>query len=667
MKSIRYNILLIYILFSTISLSVVCAAEQSELQNDVSADTNFVSNVCPSVVRILAKRGKQFVSGTGFFVGGKGLLVTNNHVVDEADWIGVVIVSQGGKSARVHTAYPVRCDKEHDLFLISVESDVLPAPLRLSINSPKVMDDVVAVGFPGALDTALPKSVKFESGVTCNPAIIENCTPNVTKGAISKVSEGRITHDAKISSGNSGGPLLDAKTQEVVGVNTMGILDSMSAFYVAVPIENVRSLLERTDNLMQGAYADEYKSKSEIAEPKQFKRKHIKIDLENVVLKADGGDAKAQLVLGKLYMEGEIVEYDAEKGLSYIYKAAEQDDADAYYILGEAFEDGLGVKENHEKALSYFEKARSLGHKEARFRAALIYFTERKNARDGKNAYSLFADMAEEGDTRAYYWLAECYSQGIGVQKSRIKAKEYFLRSIGEGFDESKLAYGMFLIDEVSTYQEGVKIISECAAEEDPIALGIVGHWYLYGENVEEDIVKAIECFKKSAKGGVAISIHELGSFYYNGQGVNKDLDIAEKLLTESASAGITASWYMLSAVYDEKGQPGVAVKCLQEGGRLGHGLCALNLALRYHFAKGVRPNREQEIKWLRVAAAQNADIQVQKQAKGLLRSLGVSVSQPNRKGKTESSNIAKKSASSGRKKATPKEAPKPKAAAKKW
>lgn len=645
------------------------AEAQSTVQESVQFEKNLTDEVCPAVVRIMVKKGSRYVSGTGFFMGEKGAVVTNNHVVEDADWIGVMVVSKEGKSARVYTAYPIRDDKKRDLALIRVDAEVLPEPLKLASKQVNVLDDVIAVGFPGALDKSISKKLGFESGVTYNPEIIENLTPNVTKGAVSKISEGRITHDAKISTGNSGGPLIDVKTREVIGVNTMGIVDSLSAFYIAVSIDGVRDLLARTDVLIKADAVTDYKVKADQEKPRQFKDAQEQIDLKSVISAADAGDCKAQLLLGKMYLLGEDVEYNADKGLEYITKSAEQGNADAYFSLGDVYESGICVKADVKKALEYYERASELGSVDARFRAALIYFEERKNPSMAIKAFALFKAMAADGDSRSYYWLATCYAEGIGTSKSRDEAKAYFLKSYEEFGDEEKFPYGMFLLEDKATHQEGVRLILECADAGESLALWIVAHWYLEGENVEENMIKAIDCFTKAAKLGEAMAIHELGGFYYNGQGVQKNLEVAEKLLQESAAAGITASWYMLSGVYDEKEQPGLAVHCLQKGASLGNGLCALNLGLRYHFAKGVRPSREQEIKWLRVAATQEENRDAQIQAKKLLRTLGVSVSSSK---KSSNSNPPKKSKtsttpSSGNKSTRPKEAPKPRAAAQKW
>ena len=203
-----------------------------------------------SVVRVLAATGEGVKTGTGFFVGNHGELVTNAHVVSGANDVAVFVTSSDGKSAKLCKTHPVRMDVENDLFLVQVDGDDLPPSLPLSRKAGQVLDDVVAIGFPGSLDVAISDSSKIVNRYTDSANVLENLVPNITKGAVTKVTDQRITHDAKISKGNSGGPLVNTHTGEVIGVNVAGIVDSMSTFYLAVPVKQVHNLLSRQDNII---------------------------------------------------------------------------------------------------------------------------------------------------------------------------------------------------------------------------------------------------------------------------------------------------------------------------------------------------------------------------------------------------------------------------------
>ena len=220
-------------------------------QGNIAADeTQKVRSMVRSVVRVLAATGEGVKTGTGFFVGNHGELVTNAHVVSGANDVAVFVTSSDGKSAKLCKTHPVRMDVENDLFLVQVDGDDLPPSLPLSRKAGQVLDDVVAIGFPGSLDVAISDSSKIVNRYTDSANVLENLVPNITKGAVTKVTDQRITHDAKISKGNSGGPLVNTHTGEVIGVNVAGIVDSMSTFYLAVPVKQVHNLLSRQDNII---------------------------------------------------------------------------------------------------------------------------------------------------------------------------------------------------------------------------------------------------------------------------------------------------------------------------------------------------------------------------------------------------------------------------------
>lgn len=142
--------------------------------------------------------------GTGSIVDGQGHIITNNHVVEGARRITVAL-----DDGRTFTARLIGGDAFTDLAVIKIDaSNLKPATLGDS-DALQVGEDLVAIGF--ALD--------LEGG------------PSVTKGVVSAVDrtvgdlDGLIQTDTDISSGNSGGPLVNSRG-EVIGVNTLTISGS---------------------------------------------------------------------------------------------------------------------------------------------------------------------------------------------------------------------------------------------------------------------------------------------------------------------------------------------------------------------------------------------------------------------------------------------------------
>lgn len=159
-----------------------------------------------AVVKVLTDVG----SGSGFLLNGDGHIITNYHVIEGGRQFAA---KRGAHSVPLNLAWYSR---DLDLAALRVTGGELRGarPLALSLSNPQPLQDVVAVGFPGAADTVL----------TSNEA-----TPSFTEGSIGRVVEGSwgngelriVQHNADISPGNSGGPLLD-RCGRVIGVNTGG-------------------------------------------------------------------------------------------------------------------------------------------------------------------------------------------------------------------------------------------------------------------------------------------------------------------------------------------------------------------------------------------------------------------------------------------------------------
>ena len=141
-------------------------------------------------------------TGTGFVIDSKGLIVTNEHVVEGASKLTVTL--QDGTDIR---ATLVGKDSSTDLALLRIDpgSHALPA-LTLSDDSGlQVGQDVYAIGSPYALQGTLTTGV------------ISQLHREITSPNGFSISNA-IQTDAELNPGNSGGPLLDASGQ-VIGVN----------------------------------------------------------------------------------------------------------------------------------------------------------------------------------------------------------------------------------------------------------------------------------------------------------------------------------------------------------------------------------------------------------------------------------------------------------------
>ncbi|MCK5626853.1 trypsin [Candidatus Bathyarchaeota archaeon] len=161
-----------------------------------------------SVVQILNKQTgldglEPTASGSGFIYDKKGNIITNYHVIEEAETIEVTFLD--GETVK---AVLIGADPYSDLAVLKVETSQEKLKQVTLGNSSElsVGDTIYAVGAPFGLSWSLTKGVVSQIGRTLP-----------TSGGYSVV--GVIQVDAAINPGNSGGPLLNSLA-EVVGVNT---------------------------------------------------------------------------------------------------------------------------------------------------------------------------------------------------------------------------------------------------------------------------------------------------------------------------------------------------------------------------------------------------------------------------------------------------------------
>ncbi len=140
---------------------------------------------------------KQQSAGSGFFISSDGFIVTNNHVVDNAEEIKVVL--KDGKELK---GVVVGRDEGTDLAVIRVQGHGFPFVDFENSSRPRVGDWVLAVGNP------------FSLGNTATAGIVSAYNRDIGENFVDY-----IQIDAPINRGNSGGPTFDTYGR-VIGVNT---------------------------------------------------------------------------------------------------------------------------------------------------------------------------------------------------------------------------------------------------------------------------------------------------------------------------------------------------------------------------------------------------------------------------------------------------------------
>jgi len=181
----------------------------------------------PDVFKFFGGRGGESPqgnvqgAGSGVIFTSDGSILTNNHVVEKATRIDVVL--RDGRSFRAKVA---GTDPAGDLAVGKIDAKNLPAATFADSNHARVGEWVLAIGAPFGLDYTLTAGVLSAKGRSIHANEIEDY----------------LQTDASINPGNSGGPLVNLQGQ-VLGINTVIIGGSGIGF--AIPASIARSVGEQ--------------------------------------------------------------------------------------------------------------------------------------------------------------------------------------------------------------------------------------------------------------------------------------------------------------------------------------------------------------------------------------------------------------------------------------
>lgn len=202
-----------------------------------------VLGTIPGQVTFFGRAPDQQVSGSGVIISQDGYVVTNNHVVEDAKEVAVILAGGTHLEAKI-----IGTDRFADLAVLKVEGDSIPsaAPFGNSENlSPG--ETVIAIGSPLG---------KFKNTVTVG---VVSATDRRLKVSENYQMEGLIQTDAAINEGNSGGPLINL-AGEVIGINTIVVRGGVSTIAeglgFAIPSNRVRVIAEQI--IEKGYFARPY-------------------------------------------------------------------------------------------------------------------------------------------------------------------------------------------------------------------------------------------------------------------------------------------------------------------------------------------------------------------------------------------------------------------------
>lgn len=160
--------------------------------------------------------------------------------------------------------------------------------------------------------------------------------------------------------------------------------------------------------------------------------------LDRLTQAANGGNARAQLIVGLKYLEGAGVPANPTEAAKWLTKAADAGEPVAQYRLGGMYENGRGVAKDPVKAVRLYQAAANQGNGKAMHNLAVAYAEGSGVKKDFAEASRWFLKAANLGVSDSQFNLAVLYEHGYGVPQNQIDAYKWYAIAAAGGDAESK-------------------------------------------------------------------------------------------------------------------------------------------------------------------------------------------------------------------------------------
>jgi serine protease Do len=179
------------------------------------------------------QQGPQMASGSGVFITSDGYIVTNNHVVDQADEVTVTLSNKKQYKAKV-----VATDPNTDLAVLKVDGSGFPYLLYGNSDEVRLGQWVLAVGYPLTLETTVTAGI-----ISAKYRYLGVNQRKAKPGA--NTVESFLQTDAAVNQGNSGGALINT-TGQLIGINSAiaSPTGAYAGYSYAIPVNIVKKVVD---------------------------------------------------------------------------------------------------------------------------------------------------------------------------------------------------------------------------------------------------------------------------------------------------------------------------------------------------------------------------------------------------------------------------------------
>jgi len=162
------------------------------------------------------------------------------------------------------------------------------------------------------------------------------------------------------------------------------------------------------------------------------------------------------------------------------------------------------------------------------------------------------AQLAEDGDRYAQYFLGKLYRDGGLLVPDNEKAEQWFRCSAASGYDWAEYALGKLLESE-NRMKEAAVQYGYAALQKNRYAEYRLAKLCLTGNGVPKDVGRAVELLEASAKRGNQYAQYTLGKIYLQGHEVGQKMELAEYWLSRAAEQGHAYAQFFLDHMNEQR------------------------------------------------------------------------------------------------------------------
>lgn len=282
--------------------------------------------------------------------------------------------------------------------------------------------------------------------------------------------------------------------------------------------------------------------------------KGIEVDqsFENAVLcykyAAEKDDSLAQLLYGKLLIEGDKVEKDEESGAKFLLASAESGNSEAQWRYALLLQNGIGVEVDKDAAYHYYELSAKENNPEGLWRFGNAIEFGLNQAPNRKEASTYYAQSAEAGNLEGKWRYGEILEKGDS--KDLIKAFNLYKECADGDHQTGKVLYARALLFGLGTEKnqaEGFNILKNVSKTGNILASLLVGICYLIGAGTEQSNDKSTKIFKAAAEKQNTEGMWRYARALELGRGVKQNLKEAEVFYKKAADLGDSEALWRLA------------------------------------------------------------------------------------------------------------------------